>query len=56
MAAETLQVLREHAKPKFQKLYISQLPPEILVIVFDHTDVEEGRLLSATCRYLREVR
>ncbi|EJD42705.1 hypothetical protein AURDEDRAFT_185889 [Auricularia subglabra TFB-10046 SS5] len=52
---ETYRVLVESPVPKFQRLWLADLPPEVVIIVFEHATIEEARSLSATCRYLRDV-
>ncbi|KAG5639636.1 hypothetical protein H0H81_008797 [Sphagnurus paluster] len=41
--------------PKIQKLYLCDLPPEILDRVNQLATIEQARLLSSTCRQLNEV-
>ncbi|KZV81004.1 hypothetical protein EXIGLDRAFT_780268 [Exidia glandulosa HHB12029] len=53
--SRTLSVIKQHPTPKIQKLYLHDLPPEVVSAVFSHMIIEEARVLSATNRYLREV-
>lgn len=52
---ETRQVFGSHGRPQFQTLWITDFPPEVLMIIFSYTSVEEARALSATCHYLRDA-
>ncbi|KZW00454.1 hypothetical protein EXIGLDRAFT_745690 [Exidia glandulosa HHB12029] len=52
---ETQIVLQEHELPKFQELRLVQLPPELLITVFEYADIQDGRALSATCKDLRNI-
>ncbi|KAK0475242.1 hypothetical protein IW261DRAFT_1568172 [Armillaria novae-zelandiae] len=47
------QITESKGKPKIQKLFLLDLPDELLDLVFQHRDVV--RLLSRTCRHMRAL-
>lgn len=52
---DLLQIIGSNPIPCFQKLHLTDLPTELLDIVFMHTRLSEARLLSSTCRRLSEI-
>ncbi|EJD42726.1 hypothetical protein AURDEDRAFT_152765 [Auricularia subglabra TFB-10046 SS5] len=52
---QTYRVLADYPVPRFQRLWITDFPPEVVTIVFEHTTIEEARSMSATCHYFRDV-
>ncbi|KAF8234020.1 hypothetical protein L208DRAFT_1263869 [Tricholoma matsutake] len=50
-----LQTISQNPLPKIQKLCLTDLPPELLDEVFRHASLDKARLLSSTCRQLREI-
>ncbi|KZW00445.1 hypothetical protein EXIGLDRAFT_830837 [Exidia glandulosa HHB12029] len=50
-----LKVLQERPTPKFQELFLLDLPPEILAVVFEYAGIDDGRALATTCKYMREI-
>jgi hypothetical protein len=41
--------------PKFQQKCLTSLPVEVLEIIMAHASMDQARLLSATCQFLRKV-
>lgn len=52
---DLLQIIGSNPVPCFQKLHLTDLPTELLDIVFMHASLSEARLLSATSRSLNEI-
>lgn len=52
---QTYRVLSNYPIPKFQRLWITDLPPEVIIVIYERATVEEARSLSATCRYCRDI-
>ncbi|KAG6820864.1 hypothetical protein H0H93_010691 [Arthromyces matolae] len=48
-------ISRNTGGPRIQKLCLVDLPFEILDVIFYHSCLSDARLLSATCRQLREI-
>ncbi|TFY61464.1 hypothetical protein EVJ58_g4489 [Rhodofomes roseus] len=42
-------------KPVFQKLFLTDLPPELLLYIFDIVHIDDARALGVTCRTLYEL-
>lgn len=48
-------LLAQDSEPRFQRLVLLDLPPEVLGHILDFVDVGGARLLAATCHVLREL-
>ncbi|KAL0572499.1 hypothetical protein V5O48_009464 [Marasmius crinis-equi] len=46
---------KAEGKPKFQKLCIIDLPPEIILQIFHLADLKKARLLAATCKAMKAL-
>ncbi|KAI0951020.1 hypothetical protein AcW1_008175 [Taiwanofungus camphoratus] len=55
LVEETGDLIQKHPIPKFQVLYFSDLPPELIHHVMDLADIDGARLLGSTCRVLRDM-
>jgi hypothetical protein len=52
---ETFSTMSKSPCPQFQRLCLVDLPVELLDIILGYTTIEQGRLLSATCRVLHQI-
>ncbi|KAF9461866.1 hypothetical protein BDZ94DRAFT_1298978 [Collybia nuda] len=50
-----LKIIKANPTPRIQKLCLMDLPPELLDMVFQHTDLYRARLLSSTSRQLNRI-
>ncbi|CCM06320.1 uncharacterized protein FIBRA_08572 [Fibroporia radiculosa] len=55
LAEQMKGLLSSESQPIFQKLFLLDLPPEIIHHVMELTDVEGARLLGATCHAMYDI-
>lgn len=48
-------IIRANPEPKLEKLCLKSLPPEMLYHIMEAMDIDEARILGATCRQLHRI-